>query len=132
MGVKKIRREEEDWPSAEEIDKELLERLFKGKSPFEKWNPSKDMDQAMRVGQDVAWKRGWNFEVGWISYAGRTVLDEWEAFLKNFTLEAAQRGDYSNVVENYWATAKTAQLAICRMLLNMLDGVRENDYMVEQ
>lgn len=132
MGSKKVRREEEDWPSPEETDKELLERLFQGKSPFEKWNPSTNIEQAMKVGHDAAWKRGWSFEVHWVSFAGNIVLDEWEAYLKNYTPEAARRGDYSKVIENYWATAKTAPLAICRTLLNMLDGVRENDYLVER
>lgn len=131
MSTKRVRRDEADWPSAEETDRQLLDRIFDGKSPLEKWNPSRDLDQAVKVAHDVAWKRGWNFEVKWVSYAGDIVIDEWEARLVNFNQEAVARQDYANAVEDYWATGKTPSLAVCRMLLNYLDGVRENEYGVD-
>ena len=127
---KRVRRNEEDWPSEEETDRQLLSLLFDGKSPFEKWMPSRDLDQAVKVAQDVAWKRGWNFELKWASYSGDIVIDEWEAHLSHFNIDAARRGDFRNAVEDYWAPAKTSSMAICRMLLNMLDGVQEQEYSV--
>jgi hypothetical protein len=125
---KRVRREEEDWPSEEDTDRQLLSLLFDGKSPFEKWTPSRDLDQAVKIIHDVAWKRGWNFELRWTSYAGDIVIDEWEGRLVNFNIEAARRQDFGNMIEDYWATGKTAPMAICRVLLNLLDGVQEKEY----
>lgn len=125
---KRVRRNEEDWPSEDETDRQLLSLLFEGKSPFNKWMPSRDLDQAVKVAHDVAWKRGWNFELKWASYAGDIVIDEWEAHLSHFNIDAARRGDFRNAVEDYWAAAKTPSMAICRLLLNMLDGVQEREY----
>jgi hypothetical protein len=126
--AKRVRRNEEDWPSEEDTDRQLLSLLFNGKSPFEQWMPSRDLDQAMKVAHDVAWKRGWNFELKWTSYAGEIVIDEWEGHLVNFNVDAARRQDYRNAVEDYWAAAKTPSMAVCRVLLNMLDGVQESEY----
>lgn len=125
---KRVRRDEEDWPSREETDRQLLDLLFNGKSPFEKWEPAMNLDQAVKIAQDNAWKRGWNFELQWVSYAGRVLVDEWEARLSHFNIEAAIRHDERNAIEGYWATAKTASMAVCRMLLNLLDGVQEREY----
>ena len=125
---KRVRRNEEDWPSEEETDLQLLSLLFNGKSPFEKWMPSRDLDQAVKIAHDVAWKRGWNFELKWASCAGDIVIDEWEAQLSHFNIDAARRGDYRNATEDYWAAARTPSMAICRLLLNMLDGIQEKEY----
>ncbi len=128
--VKRVRREEEDWPSKKEMDLQLAQLLFDGKPPFKDWKPSQDLNQAMAVAHDVAWKRGWNFDLKWVSYAGNIVIDEWEARFSCFNVEAAERQDYRNAVESYWAKANAASDAVCRAILNILDGVQEEEYNV--
>lgn len=99
---------ENDWPSMKETDRQILDLLFNGKSPFGQWEPSRNVEQAVKVAQDIAWKRGWNFDLKWVSYTGNIVIDEWEARLANLNTEAAERKDYRKAVEDcYWATAKT-------------------------
>ncbi len=129
---KRVRREEEDWPSPEEVDLQIAQLLFEGKPPFKDWKPSRDLDQAVTVAQDLAWKRGWNFDVKWVSYAGDILIDEWEARFSCFRMEAAHRGDHRNAVESYWAKAKAPAVAVCRTILNVFDGVQEREYSVRR
>lgn len=127
---KRVRRKDADWPTPAEIDRELASRLYEGRLPFKDWRPCHDLRQAVAIAQDLAWKRGWNFELKWISYAGNILIDYWDATFTDFNYEASQRQDYKNAVREYWARANQPADAVCRAILNLLDEVESNEYQV--
>lgn len=135
MNGKKVRREG-DWPSPEEIDREIIERLYKGKPPAENWQPSRNVAHAMAMADMIIRDRSFNFEIKY----DRTVLKGWECriFWNNYSEmrrvmenRQYQRFNDPDVTEHYWAEGKSAELTICYTVLNMLDRVTEHDYFVD-
>jgi hypothetical protein len=129
---KRVRREDKDWPSAKEIERDLAELLYSGKPPFEKWAPTQDVDQALKIAQGIANERGLNFDLTWRHSIPGHVFREWEGRFHRLNAKASRAGDYKNAVTEYWAMAKKGPaMAVCRCILNMLEGVQEREYMVK-
>lgn len=129
---KRVRLKEQDWPSAEETEHELSELLYSGKPPFKTWAPTQDLAQVVKIAQDLANKRNLTFEVVWRNLVlGKHVIKEWEAKFHRLNEKASRRGDYNKAVTSYWAKAKNSPaMAVCRCILNIMDGVQENEYFV--
>lgn len=125
----RVRREESDWPTPEEIDIDLKTRLFQGQAPWPDWNPTKNVEQALELARQVTENRTFNYvELTYLRNFDAHMYREWEARFSWMNRIAAEDRDYKNAVEAYWASAQTPALALCRTILNVLDGVHENEY----
>ena|SRR5579871_3890246 len=129
--TKKVRLEG-DWPSPEEIDRELLERIHAGKAPVKDWQPSRNASHAMALVDKIIKDRHYDITIAY----DRTILKAWEcrlSWMNTAELHAVlkekkfSRMNDADVSENYWAEAPTGELAIARAALNMLDRVTEID-----
>jgi len=129
--AKKVRLEG-DWPSPEEIDRELLERIHAGKPPVKDWQPSRNASHAMALVDKMIKERHYDVTIAY----DRSILKAWECRLswKNVAELHAVMKDRQfhrindpDVSEDYWAEAQTGELAIARAVLNMLDRVTEMD-----
>ncbi len=125
----RVRYEESEWPSPEEIDLALKTRLFKGEAPWPDWNPTKNVEQAVELARRITEDRTFNnVDLTYLRSMDNKMFREWEVRFTWMNRLAMEERDYRNVVEAYWAKAQEPALAICRAILNVLDGVQESEY----
>jgi hypothetical protein len=110
---KRVRRDGQVWPTPQETNNQIADLVYSG-NVSRGWNPTSSLDQAAEAAREVARKNGWKFELKW---RGEPTIEGWEA-----------RFYRHRVLGDFFAYADTPAAAVCRAILNVMDGVREEEY----